>query len=111
MNGQCVVKKITGTGSAINVSLSFTPIAALAINETDAKMFWWFGGSDGQTAAYAWQLVDSGSGTTDMSELTSGGFTAYAGSATTSAGLTLGTTIATSGDTIRLVVWRGVQDV
>lgn len=81
---------VEGTGSAINVQIGWVPRAVLVFNiDGDCYGVWadvGFGADDAQ------KTVDSGSGTTDVSTVTSGGITAYAGTAAgDKAGFTIGT--------------------
>ena len=99
------VTEITSTGAATNVSIGFIPNYVRVINETSNKTFEWFKGltDDGK----AWQTVDSGSGSTDMSELATNGISDYTGSTTASPGVTLGTTVVGStSDVLKLLAIR-----
>lgn len=85
---------VEGTGSAINVSLGFTPSYIKLYNLDDAggaapTMEWW----EGMTAAHGLK------NTTDTQEaVTSGGISQYAGSSTPGSEAAVGFTIGTDSD-------------
>lgn len=60
----------TGTGSAVTVNLDFDPKVVIGYNETDGDVAFLHisGASDGVTL----KIVDSGSGTTDLSKASAG---------------------------------------
>lgn len=63
----------TGTGAALDVNVGFKPIAVLAYNETDGDVVALQ--MQGAAAAKGLKIVDSGSGTTDISFVSSNGIT------------------------------------
>lgn len=75
----------TGTGSAINVEVGFSPKVVVIINETDPGLYMWV---DTMADAEMLKLVDS---TVALTFPTSNGVSAYAGAiATTGKGFTIG---------------------
>ena len=83
--GQVVTGTSTGTGSAINVELGFTPVKVVIYNETDAGFYTWT-----NTMADGEMVKVIGAGTTTFES--SGGISVYAGSAgSASKGFTIGT--------------------
>lgn len=66
------VGKLTGTGAVINVSLGFRPRYVKLWNSTNKAIAEFF---DGMTDAHYLATIDSGAGTTDLSEVTSNGIT------------------------------------
>lgn len=87
----------TGTGSAITEatigSLGFKPTYLVIWNETDGDER--FEVIDGLADDKAYQVIDSGSGTTDLSVLASNGVTL------SNTGFAVGTSISESGKTYR----------
>lgn len=84
-NGHFVTGTATGTGSAINVELGFTPSRIEIINETDPGYYVWT-----DTMADGEMQKTVGAGTTTFES--SNGISAYAGSAgSASKGFTIGT--------------------
>lgn len=67
----------TSNGSANNVTLGFNPAFILVINESDGDTigFW----IEGMANAELQKVVDSGTGTTDLSFVTSNGITVSSG--------------------------------
>lgn len=83
--GHVVTGTVTGTGSAINVELGFSPKAVVLINETDPGLYVWL---DTMADAEMLKLVD---GTVALTFPTSNGVSGYAGvAATTGTGFTIG---------------------
>jgi hypothetical protein len=77
--------RITGTGAVINVSLGFIPETVVLRNITSGDELFW---DEGMAAANGRKRVAAGTSTL----ITSGGITAFAGVAGTSApGFTIGT--------------------
>jgi hypothetical protein len=71
----------SGTAVAITITTGFKPRYIKVVNETGLCMEEWF---EGMTAAHAVKTVDSGSGTTDIVNLSSNGITV------SSSGFTIG---------------------
>lgn len=96
---ECVVGTYAGTGAAVTVenSIGFRPKYLKVWNETDGDECWEY--FDGMTAAYAFRTVDSGSGTTDLSKITSNGCTL------TNRGFIAGTTLSENAKTYRFVAF------
>ncbi|RMD93749.1 MAG: hypothetical protein D6811_04320 [Alphaproteobacteria bacterium] len=93
---------MTGTGSAINVSVGFTPARVEIINETDPGHYIW---TDTMGAGEMLKLVD---GTVALTFASSGGISTYAGSSGSAAkGFTIGADadMNGSGDTLHWVAW------
>jgi len=90
------VGTVTGTGSAINVSLGWIPDYVKVYNENDAGSLWptiewWRGMSDGH-ALKGLKVIDSGSsGNASQAKITSGGISQYSGDTTHAPGFTIGT--------------------
>ena len=63
---------VEGTGSAININCGFKPTAVKVINADGKAILDW---TTEMGAAYGVKTVDSGTGTTDISLITSGGIT------------------------------------
>lgn len=93
----------TGTGSAVTEatigSCGFKPLYLKIWNDTDGDASWEY--VNGMTAAYAYQVSDSGSGTTDLSKLTSNGITL------SDTGFAVGTSLSESGKTFRYIAING----
>jgi hypothetical protein len=85
--------KLTGTGAVINVKLGFRPRYVRLWNSTNKSIAEFF---DGMTDAHFLAVIDSGVGTTDLSEVTTNGITL------TSQGFQIGTSasINNNNDTI-----------
>lgn len=81
-NGHISVGKIEGTGAAIAVNLGFKPYYVKLVDITQKAISEFF---FDMTAAHAIQTVDSGTGTTDIAEISSNGITLSA------TGFTIGT--------------------
>lgn len=73
INNRIATGTYTGTGSAISVTLGFKPKYIRIINITDGDVRAEY--IDTMTAAHVALEVDSGSGTTDLSNATSNGIT------------------------------------
>jgi hypothetical protein len=95
------VGTFAGTGAALSVNVGFRPKAILFYNETDAASTNFAIAIDGQADAAGFKGVDSGAGTTDLSNVTVNGITF------TSFGFTVGTDAAMNinGKTYRYVAW------
>lgn len=95
MQPSIVTGTVEGTGSAINVSLGFTPDYVRVCNIDDAGslypiMEWWGDMPDGHGIKHL-KTVDSGStGNASHDKITSDGISAYAGDDTNEAGFTIG---------------------
>lgn len=75
----------TGTGSAINVELGFTPSKVVIYNETDPGTYTW---TDSMAAGEMVKVIGDGTQTFEAS----GGISAYAGAeGSASVGFTIGT--------------------
>lgn len=82
--GHIATGTTTGTGSAINVSLGFTPKFVIIINETDPGIYLW---SDTMADAEMTKLTDA----VALTFPTSNGVSVYAGSVAANAkGFTIG---------------------
>lgn len=100
MASESKIGSYTGTGAALNVSLGFIPDHVHIVNETDGDATWeWF---SGMTDGHALTSIATG----DNSKITSGGVSAYAGSASASPGFSVGTALSESGKTFRYVATR-----
>lgn len=92
------VGTVTGTGSAINISLGWIPDYVKVINYTDGDtVHEWF---NGFTAGHAVKT------TTAVASLTSNGITAYAGTTSAAAGFTIGTDVSESAKVLYYVAMR-----
>ncbi len=80
--------QVTGTGAAINVNIGFKPSVVMLFNTSGGCFLIWV---NGMGAGYGQKTVDSGAGITDISTITSGGITQYAGTSLASEGFTIGT--------------------
>lgn len=88
----------TGTGSAVTVTLGYKPTFVLIFNETDGDSVWFH--INGMADASAATILDTGSGTTDLTFGTSNLVTL------TSTGFTAGTSLSESGKTFRYFAIR-----
>ena len=90
--------KLAGTGAAINVVLGYKPDYVRVINVTQKSITEM---TPLMSAAKGIQTLDSGSGTTDIAELSSAGITL------TESGFKLGTNAAlnTASDVIYYIAW------
>lgn len=68
--GHVAYGTVTGTGSAISVTVGFQPQYVKLCNITGNCQMEWF---QGMGNAYGQKIVDSGVGTTDISTVSSGG--------------------------------------
>lgn len=99
---------VEGTGSAINISLGFTPAAVQVINIDGDAMMWW---TDDMTDGEAYKIVAAGTN----AQIGTGGVTPYAGSPTpgseAAVGFTIGadTDVNASAETIMWMAW-GTED-
>lgn len=89
--GQVRTGTVSGTGSAINVELGFTPKVVFLINETDPGMFIW---TDVMADAEALKMTDA----VALTFPTSNGISVYAGSATPGSEAEKGFTIGADSD-------------
>ena len=97
--------KVTMTTAATStINLGFIPRLVLVLNVTDSIFFVWVYNTagDGLADATAWQFATAG----DQSLLATNGITAYAGSSTASAGITLGTSIGGTNDDVHVLALR-----
>jgi hypothetical protein len=93
--GDCHTGTYTGTGSAMVLELGFVPDHIRVINLTDGTAgAEWFAAVPAVTIALA------------LTKVTSNGIGAYLGTAATSAGVTLGTTVTTSAKVFGYVASR-----
>lgn len=99
MSSNIKVGTYEGTGAAVNIALGFVPDYMRIWNVEDGDISWeWF---NGMTAAYACQTTNHAD--TQLSVITSNGFTEYVGSSTVAEGMTVGTTLSEPGKTYRYV--------
>lgn len=82
-NAKIATGTVTGTGSAINVSIGFTPRAVILINQTDPGVFMW---TSDMADAEALKLTDAPA----LTFPTTNGISAYAGSSSAAPGFTIG---------------------
>jgi len=94
--GHVAVGSVEGTGSAINVSIGFTPDYVKCFNYDDAgglfcTVEWWTGMTDGHGLKTT-SITDSGTtGKKSSEKITTGGISAYSGTtAGNGAGFTIG---------------------
>lgn len=84
LKGRPAIGTVTGTGSAINVSLGFTPTCVILVNQTDPGMFIWM---NTMADAKAVKLTDAPA----LTFAGSNGISPYAGVAgSASEGFTIG---------------------
>lgn len=90
---------VEGTGVAISITVGFSPDAILLLNVDGLVDLWW---TTDMGDGYGRLVIDSGSGATDLSFITSNGVTA------TDNGFSIGTNadINASGETIMWIAWR-----
>jgi hypothetical protein len=89
------VGTFTGTGAALTVNINFKPVFVRIWNETDGTQS--FESVTGLTDDKAYQLLDSGVGTTDASLLAANGITLTAN------GFKVGTSISTNAKVYRFL--------
>lgn len=104
---------VEGTGSAINISLGFTPSYFKCWNEDDAGSIFssleWWSTMPAASALKTGSITDNATTTNKSSEkITSNGISAYAGSTTAAVGVTIGADadLNASGETIHYVAVR-----
>lgn len=98
------VKVTLTTAVATTVSLGYIPRYVRIVNVTDSVSFEWFYDADGNgmTDGTAWLWATAG----DQSLQAANGITAYAGTSTAAAGVTLGTAIGGTSDTVYMIAIR-----
>jgi hypothetical protein len=95
MIGQIKVGKVTGTGSAINISLGGVPQYVKVYNNNDAGSLWatmeWWNGMADASALKCQKVIDNGAtGLASQAKVATNGISAYAGSSTAAPGFTVG---------------------
>lgn len=91
---------VTGTGAALNISIGFIPDHVLVVNGSGAETLEWF---SSMAAASAFKTVTAGT----RSVISSGGITAFSGSATAGQGFTIGADadVNVNTEVLRYIAW------
>lgn len=98
MNSTYAGTKTKSTSSSDNISIGWTPKYVEVVNDTTNVMFKWF--------------TDLGSGkafkidSTGTSNITTNGISGYSGSSSAAKGFTIGSNIASGGDTVYYIAHR-----